>query len=118
MRCRDMLMISALFWGAMALQGAFAQELSVDPKSLDTSGAGAKAPAKKAAKTKASGQNAQSQGKPGKAPDRQFGELEGWSPGKAPPGQQKKEEPEGRFSNSKTPVSVSPSGGMAVGMPF
>jgi hypothetical protein len=118
MRCRDILVISALLVGAMALQGAFAQELSVDPNSLDASGAGVKAAAKKAAKTKASGQGAKSDGKPGKTPDRQFGELEGWSPGKAPPGQQKKEETEGRFSNSKTPVSVSPSGGMSVGMPF
>jgi hypothetical protein len=118
MRFRDILTISALFLGAMTLQGAVAQELSVDANSLDTSSVGAKAPGKKAAaKTGASGQGAKSEGKTGKTPDRQFGELEGWSPGKAPPAE-KKEETRGRFSNSKAPVNVTPSGGMAVGLPF
>ncbi len=112
------LMISALVFGALAFQSAYAQELSVDAKALDASLA-AKPQGKKPAKARASSQQqgARSDGKSGKAPDRQFGELEGWSPGKAPPGQQK-EETESRFSNTKVPVSVSPSGGMAVGLPF
>jgi hypothetical protein len=118
MHCRQILTISALFLGALAFQSASAQELSVNPSALDTS-VGAKAASRKSSKTRGLGaqQRAKSDGKPGKAPDRQFGELEGWSPGKAPPGQ-KKEETESRFSNSKLPVGVSPSGGMSVGLPF
>ncbi len=117
MRRRNRLMISLLFLGAMAAPGAMAQELSVDANSLDTSGVAAKAPGKKAPKSRSSEQGAKSEGKAGKAPDRQFGELEGWSPGKAPPSE-KKEEKEGRFSKGKAPVNVTPSGGMAVGLPF
>ncbi len=106
------LTLSALFFGALAFQGAYALELSVDAHALDASVV-SKPQGKKSPKS----QGAKSDSKPGKTPDRQFGELEGWSPGKAPPGQ-KKEETEGRFSNSKVPVSVTPSGGMAVGLPF
>ncbi len=118
MRCRESLVISVLFLGAMAFQGASAQELSVDPNTLDSSGVSAKHTAKKAAKSRSAAPSAKADDKSGKAENRQFGELEGWSPGKAPPKPKDKEEPKSKFGNGSAPVSVTPSGGMAVGMPF
>lgn len=92
---------------------AAAEELSVDAKAFETSGAGAK-PVKQNKRAKAP---ASAAAKPGaKTPDRQFGELEGWSPGKAPPGA--KEAPDDKPAFKQAPVNISPSGGMAVGMPF
>lgn len=93
---------------------AGAQELQLDPKTLD---AGAVKPAKaRKAKAKAGGQEAGAAQSGGKTPDRQFGELEGWSPGKAPP---KTKEQESRSpSRNSGGVSVSPSGNMSVGVPF
>lgn len=120
MRFRRSLAISVLLLGALSLQGAFAQELSLDPNSLDTSGgansASEKPARKKAARPSAAGPSAKADDK-SKAENRQFGELEGWSPGKAPPKPKKDEAPTGKFGGS-APVSVTPSGGMSVGMPF
>ena len=119
MRCRESLVISVLFLGAMAFQGVSAQELSVDPNALNSTGVSAKHTGKKAAKTRGAAPSAKADDKGGKAENRQFGELEGWSPGKAPPKPKEKEEPKSKFGGSGAPpVSVSPSGGMAVGMPF
>ncbi|MBM3551442.1 MAG: hypothetical protein FJX45_06650 [Alphaproteobacteria bacterium] len=89
-----------------------------DPNALDTSGAVSLSP--KAKKTKAQ------QSQPGGAAqqrgggDRQFGELEGWSPGKAPPGKEGKEKEGGQANapNGKMPIGMSPSGNMSVGLPF
>jgi hypothetical protein len=97
--------------------GAVAQE-SFDPSALDTKGdpaQGAKAKGKKAAHQKEAAPAAKP-AKPGASGDRQFGELEGWSPGKAPP-KDKADEPAANDSK-KGPVSVSPSGNMSVGLPF
>ncbi len=68
---------------------ALAQELQFDTKALDTSGVVSTHPTKNkrsraVPKTEAqtsSGANEQ----PGHGANRQFGELEGWSPGKEPP---------------------------------
>jgi hypothetical protein len=121
MRFRRSLAISVLLLGALSLQGAFAQELSLDPNSLDTTGgannATSEKPArKKAAKPRAAAPSAKADDK-AKAENRQFGELEGWSPGKAPPKPKKDEAPTSKFGGS-APVGVTPSGGMSVGMPF
>jgi uncharacterized low-complexity protein len=97
-----------------------AQELSLDPNALDTSSASApKTKAKKASHAKKSQpQPAASAApqKPTKVENRQFGELEGWSPGKTPPKSKDKQDPV--TPGKVAPVSVSPSGGIAVGMPF
>jgi hypothetical protein len=119
---------------ALGTGGAtLAQELQLDPKALDTKalgapgdGVGKPAKGRKGAKGGATaGQGAsgtQAGGKVGggaggKTPDRQFGELEGWSPGKAPPGAKEEAAPSGG-SGKSMPMSVSPSGNMAVGLPF
>ena len=52
-------------------------------------------------------------GKPGG--DRQFGELEGWSPGKEPPKAEKKDDTP---AAAKGAVGITPSGNMSVGLPF
>ncbi len=117
MRFRESLFIAVLLTGALATPLAFAEELSIDSQSLDTSGDAAKPKKKRASKPKqqpASAPAAKATGTPGG--DRQFGELEGWSPGKAPP---KKKEDDAKPSEPvKMPVGVSPSGGMSVGLPF
>jgi hypothetical protein len=117
MRFRGSLLIAAFVAGLLGAAGAGAQELSVDPSALDasvsTAGKGKKAKARPRAAA------AESAGKPaknGKTPDRQFGELEGWSPGKAPPKPKEKEDPTGL--GTKAPIGVSPSGNMSVGVPF
>lgn len=98
---------------------AGAQELQLDPQTLDPKAldAGAVKPAKaRKAKAKAGAQETGGAQSGGKTPDRQFGELEGWSPGKAPP---KTKEQESRSpSRNSGGVSVSPSGNMSVGVPF
>ncbi len=97
---------------AAATASAAAEELRLDPSALDTSGAASKTKAKKPAKAKPDAAAA----KPAKPNgDRQFGELEGWSPGKAPPGAKQDETPGGP---AKGPVSIGPSGNMSVGLPF
>ena len=68
---------------------ALAQELQIDTKALDTSGIVSTYPAKskknKAALGAESRTNNGASDQPAHAANRQFGELEGWSPGKEPP---------------------------------
>jgi hypothetical protein len=115
-RCRGSLLLMALVIGG----GAVAQELQLDPKALDTGGAVSSGQTKRG-KGKKSGDAAappvqgSASGKPAGAPNRQFGELEGWSPGKAPP---KPKEQESAPSGAKAPVTVSPSGNMGTGFAF
>ncbi|MBI1867910.1 MAG: hypothetical protein HYS06_06410 [Methylocystis sp.] len=122
--CTRFLIVAAVV-AAVPASAVWAQGLSVDVKSLDLPDAVAK-PAKKngAAKaqtgaTNAGGAKAEKGGKSGdrKSGDRQFGELEGWSPGKSPPGD-KTDEAESPSDRQKTPLSLSPNGGMAIGLPF
>jgi hypothetical protein len=109
------LSLLAAFLIAAGLQAASAQQLQVDPGALDASGSVSAQPKPKKAKAQQSqGAGQQKQGGGG---DRQFGELEGWSPGKAPPGKQKEEEAPSSPS-SKMPIGMSPSGNMSVGLPF
>ena len=110
MRFRGSLAIPALMLGVFCACTAAAQDASFDSKALDAAVSTTKPKGKKA---KAEVKPAE---KPGKAQDRQFGELEGWSPGKAPP--KKKEDERPTSSGIKPPVSVSPSGNMSVGLPF
>jgi hypothetical protein len=114
MRLRPHLAIAAVL--TLALSGAAsAQNWSVDTAPQAPAG---QPKAKKGRQAAASQQGGQSQGA-GKAENRQFGELEGWSPGKSPPKKKEKEESGSRFGGrGSAPVSMSPSGGMAVGMPF
>jgi hypothetical protein len=98
-----------------------AQELQFDPHAFD-------APAKPTGK-KARGAVAPSGSGPGPAaapqqqggkprPDRQFGELEGWSPGKEPP--KPKDAPNtGKSSGGESmPVKMTPGGNMGTGFTF
>lgn len=112
MRMRSPLPVAAVLAVTLA-SGALAQEWSLDTKGLG--GPGASAQAKKGRQADA---KPDQKGNAGKTENRQFGELEGWSPGKSPP--KKKEDEKGsRFGGGgKAPVSMSPSGGMSVGMPF
>ena len=114
MRFRGRLLATVLLAGVVAAPAVLAQELSVDPKALDPSGAASKPKAKKPKQAAAPGATAaKPTGKPGG--DRQFGELEGWSPGKAPPKEEKEEDPAGP---AKGAVGITPSGNMSVGLPF
>lgn len=116
------LLVAAYLAGTGA---ALTQEVQFDSKALDATGASA-APAKRKGK-KAAAETGQTQqqpaqgGKPGA--NRQFGELEGWSPGKEPPKPKDKydADPNSTSSSSssgKPGVSVTPSGSMNVGLPF
>jgi hypothetical protein len=112
------LLVAAFVIGAAA---AVAQELQLDSKALDTGGASVQTKRGKGTKgAEAAGSQAQqgASGKSGNVPNRQFGELEGWSPGKAPP--KPKDDPNVAPSgkNPAVPVGVSPSGNMSVGLPF
>jgi len=120
MRFRRFLFV-AVAAGAFVLPAA-AQELQFDSKSLD---AGAAQPdGKKPAKSNAAKSNAakpkpaqgQTSGKAGG--DRQFGELEGWSPGKAPPKAKDKEADPFSNPSSHGGIGVTPSGNMGIGLPF
>ncbi|MGA8172423.1 MAG: hypothetical protein WB816_16545 [Methylocystis sp.] len=114
MRFSGRLLAIVLLTGVVAAPAVLAEELSLDPKALDASGAASKPKAKKPKQTAAPAANAaKPTGKPGG--DRQFGELEGWSPGKAPPKEKKDEAPS---EPSKGPIGVTPSGNMSVGLPF
>ncbi len=68
---------------------AVAQELQIDTKALDTAGIVSTHPAKnkkrKSAPIAGAETNAGAADQSGHAANRQFGELEGWSPGKEPP---------------------------------
>ncbi len=115
MRFRGRLLAAALLIGVVAAPAVFAEELSVDPKALDATGAASKPKAKKPKQgTAPAATAAKPTGKPGG--DRQFGELEGWSPGKTPPKDRKDETPSG--GPAKGPVGITPSGNMSVGLPF
>lgn len=96
---------------------ASAQQLQVDPNALDTSGAVSTSPKAKKAKAQQSPRAGAQQQQQGGGGNRQFGELEGWSPGKAPPGKVKEAE-QPSSPSGKMPVGVSPSGNMSVGLPF
>ncbi len=114
MRFRGRLLATVLLTGVVAASAVLAEELSVDPNALDSSGAASKPKAKKPKLAAEAGATAaKPNGKPGG--DRQFGELEGWSPGKAPPKDKKDETP---AEAAKGPVGITPSGGMSVGLPF
>lgn len=96
---------------------ASAQQLQVDPSALDASGAVSAQPKAKKAKAQQSQRGAQQQ--QGGGGNRQFGELEGWSPGKAAsPGGKPKEEEASSLPKGALPIGVSPSGNMSVGLPF
>ncbi|MGJ0509635.1 MAG: hypothetical protein ACR652_21430 [Methylocystis sp.] len=110
------LLVAAFLTAAGA---AVAQDLQVDPKALDTSGASVQV--KRKGKKGADAAAPQPAGKTGAAggPNRQFGELEGWSPGKAPPKTKEQLQQEERTSSSKSGgVNMSPSGNVGVGLPF
>jgi hypothetical protein len=67
---------------------AVAQELQIDTNALDTSGSVVTHPAKSKKNKAVHGAEPQIGGakdQPAHAANRQFGELEGWSPGKEPP---------------------------------
>lgn len=114
-------LLLAAFVIAVGAHAARAQELQFDPRALDASGAATAAKPKGKKARPAAG--AQAGGKAGPqqgGANRQFGELEGWSPGKAPPakpGEVKK--PEKTEDEVKAPpIGMSPSGNMSVGLPF
>lgn len=118
MRRRTPLLILVMLAGVAAASALHAQELQYDVQSLDPKG-GASIP--KAKKGKRAQQTAAPAGGPVAAKparpggDRQFGELEGWSPGKAPP---KPKEDGSSAAPGRGPVSVSPTGNLGVGLPF
>lgn len=117
---RASLLFGAFLLGAGAL-AARAQELQFDPRALDASGAATPAKTKGKKANAQPGVGGSAAGKPSaNGPNRQFGELEGWSPGKAPPakpGEVKK--PEKTEEETKAPpIGMSPSGNMSVGLPF
>ena len=101
---------------------ALAQEVQLDPNALDLPApakpAGKKAKGAAAPTTAGAAAQPQAQqgGKP--RPDRQFGELEGWSPGKEPP--KPKDAPNAGASSTSNsmPVKVSPGGNMGTGFSF
>lgn len=123
---RGPLLVAAFVIGAGA-HPALAQELQVDAPALDAKsldGAGSVQTRRKGKKASAAQQAPQAAGKAGgqqggRTPDRQFGELEGWSPGKAPPNPKDKDAaPSGGSKTSGPPIGMSPSGNMSVGLPF
>jgi hypothetical protein len=121
MRCRTPLFALAMLAAVVVAPALHAQELKYDAQSLDPAGA-APTPKAKADKNKkktqqtpapAAGVSVTKPAKPGG--DRQFGELEGWSPGKTPP---KPKDNDGPSAPTRGPVSVGPSGNVGVGLPF
>jgi hypothetical protein len=113
-RFRSSVLVAALAFGGAAV----AQEVQLDPKALDTGGAPSVQTKRGKGKKGADAAAPQAPGKPGGSgvgPNRQFGELEGWSPGKAPP---KPKDRDDTSSSSKPPVSVSPSGNLGTGFAF
>jgi len=99
---------------------ASAQELNVDAKALDASGAASTQKPRKGKKAQKQTQPAQpaasTNGKPAPGGDRQFGELEGWSPGKSPP--KGKDQETGSPGAPRGPLGVTPTGNMSIGLPF
>ncbi|WP_159726741.1 hypothetical protein [Methylosinus sp. Ce-a6] len=125
MRLRPLLLVAAVFAFSSALPLSAGAEDTLDPSRLDPAAAGAaKAKPKKnkqpqASSGQASTGQAAAPGKPapGKVENRQYGELEGWSPGKTPPKKDKKDDDTPRFGG-RAPVSMGNGGNMSVGMPF
>jgi len=106
----------ATILGAASAQ---AQELQLDPHAFDAPAVakpdgkkakGSVAPSNPAASTQHQG------GKP--RPDRQFGELEGWSPGKEPPKPKDAPNTGSSGSSNSMPVKMSPGGNMGTGFTF
>jgi hypothetical protein len=130
MRLRSHLSIAAVLFIVVFSGAASAQDLSLDTNALGAGSASAKGRKAKpqnrlevadpgAAKLGLSkGDKGASKGDKGagKVDNRQFGELEGWSPGKSPPKKKEKEDDSPRFG--RAPVNMNSSGGMGVGMPF
>lgn len=119
MRSRTPLVIVALFASVLVAPALSAQELQYDAKGLEVKDAAAPQKPKKAKaakKTVAPGEAQQPArtNKPGG--DRQFGELEGWSPGKAPPKPEEKETT--GPARPPTGINVTPSGNLGIGLPF
>jgi hypothetical protein len=98
-----------------ALTTAMAQDLQLDMKALETPNK--KPPAKKS-KEPSITSDPSSERKAG-GPDRQFGELEGWSPGKEPP-KDPKDPNNAKTSEDKggAKVSATPGGNMGMGFGF
>ncbi|MFA6205119.1 MAG: hypothetical protein WC689_02820 [Methylocystis sp.] len=126
--CASLLIASCLIVAACLIAGgpraASAQQLQADPGAPDASGSVTTQPKAKRAKAqqspRANAGASAGQQQQGGTGNRQFGELEGWSPGKAPPGGKQKEK-EGETSSPPKgglPIGVSPSGNMSVGLPF
>jgi hypothetical protein len=115
------LLIAALAAG-LGAPVAFAQEVQLDPNTLDApapakpAGKKAKGAAAPTAAGAAAQPQAQQGGKP--RPDRQFGELEGWSPGKEPPKPKDAPNTTGSSTSNSMPVKVSPGGNMGTGFSF
>ncbi|MBM3562803.1 MAG: hypothetical protein FJX48_06545 [Alphaproteobacteria bacterium] len=109
-------LVLAAFLVAAGGEVASAQQLQVDPNALDMSGAVSTPPKAKKAKAQQSQRGGAAQQQQGGG-NRQFGELEGWSPGQTPPGKEKEAE-KPSSSAGKMPIGMSPSGNMSVGMPF
>lgn len=102
----------------ITLTNAMAQDLQIDTKALETTNK--KPAAKKSKETNFTSDpsNPATERKAG-GPDRQFGELEGWSPGKEPP----KDPKDPNNTKSTAPaggakVSTTPSGNMGMGFGF
>ncbi len=112
MRYRLSIAIPAILAGAVYATASFAQDAAFDPKALDATVSSSKPKGKKPRAEAAPAQ------KPGKMQDRQFGELEGWSPGKNPPKKDEDARTPSSAPGKGAPVSVSPSGNMSVGLPF
>jgi hypothetical protein len=114
---RSLLIAGALLIGAQA-PAAIAQELQVDPGALSANGSVQPTTKRKGKKGADAAAQQGASGKPAGAggPNRQFGELEGWSPGKAPP--KPKDREDSTSTANKPPVTVSPSGNMGTGFAF
>ena len=114
------LLIAASLSMVGGLSGRAAAQNSPDSGVLDAGDAKpeGKARTKKKSAQQKPRQPAAPQAKSGKpGGDRQFGELEGWSPGKDPNGGKKAGDDESG-SGSKAPLSMSPSGKPSVGLSF
>ncbi|MFM8859588.1 MAG: hypothetical protein ACKOEW_05765 [Methylocystis sp.] len=98
------------------ITNAMAQDLQLDTKALEAPN---KKPAAKKPKDMSISSDPSTERKAG-GPDRQFGELEGWSPGKEPPKDPK--DPNNTKSSASTTggakVSTTPSGNMGMGFGF
>jgi len=105
----------AILIAASAPSTATAQDLQIDTKALETP---TKRPAVKKSKDTSITSDPSNERKTG-GPDRQFGELEGWSPGKEPP-----KDPKDANTTKTAPatggtkLSTTPGGNMGVGFGF